>query len=102
MLAFGAIPMVEKDFSKGKSSPRSSSGMRVIKMEWLPLVCTNAAFLPFRVTQAPPDPPALLAKMAPRVFVATPAPPAVQVTPASKAPPAPPARRANPARTAPR
>lgn len=65
-------------------------------------VCINPIFSPRRVTQAPPVPPALLAKMVPRVLVATPVPRAVPVTPVSKALLAPPARKANPARMAPR
>lgn len=60
------------------------------------------SFFPIRVTQAPPDLLALLAKMAPRVFVVMLAPLAVLVTLASKAPLAPLARRVHPAMTAPR
>lgn len=65
-------------------------------------ICTNPIFSPHRVTQAPPVPPALLAKMVPRVLVVMPVPRAVLVTPVSKALPAPLARKVNPARTAPR
>lgn len=93
--------MIEKKFPKEKCSP-TKQHCDVGDEDRPPLLCTKAAFLPFRVTQAPPDPLALLAKMAPRVFVVMLAPLAVLETPASKAPPAPLARRANLARTAPR
>jgi len=63
-------------------------------------VCSNPVFPPLRVTQAPPVPPALLAKMVPRALVVMPVPRAVPVTPVSKALPAPPARKANRARMA--